>query len=132
MGIRVRLGLNNPLPGPRAPLSTRETKFYRRVIETPHRRPRPGTVRKTHLPMFAKRMLQPKIKGGLTVQEFFKKGYTNTNLLRANVNLNKIRETVKILKDPKNFYKSLSIRNQFLFKLAKVRGRLGQFVHSKL
>lgn len=120
---------------------TREHMRYSPYIRRQVRPPRPGSAYKTVLPNNAElrwyRVRAPHTLGGKTVDDFLNALKRNKNLnfnnwvgqLRPNVNTNRLKQVQNILRNPNNFYNSLSTRNKLTYMGSFHKPR---FIHTKL
>lgn len=120
---------------------TREHMRYSPYIRGKVRPPRPGSAYKTVLPNNAElrwyRVRAPHTLGGKTVDDFLNALKRNKNLnfnnwvgqLRPNVNTNRLKQVQNILRNPNNFYNSLSTRNKLTYMGSFHKPR---FIHTKL
>lgn len=121
---------------------TREHMRYSPYIRGQVRPPRPGSAYKTALPSEASssiwyRVRAPHTLGGKTVHDFLNALKRNKNLnfnnwvekLRPNVNTTRLKQVQNILRNPNNFYNTLSPRNKLVYMTSFHKPR---FIHAKL
>lgn len=119
---------------------TREHVRYSPYIRGQVRPPRPGSKYKTQLPPPDSRWYRvraPHTLGGKTVHDFLNALKRNKNLnfnnwvgqLRPNVNTNRLRRVQNIMRNPNNFYNTLSDRNKLVYTASSHKPR---FIHAKL
>ena len=139
-------GSNVPAGGWSGISRTMSTRTREHIRHSPYirgqvRPPRPGSAYKTVLPNNAElrwyRVRAPHTLGGKTVDDFLNALKRNKNLnfnnwvgqLRPNVNTNRLKQVQNILRNPTNFYNSLSTRNKLTYMGSFHKPR---FIHTKL